>query len=888
VSIISCSSPKNNEQLLIDAQTSIAQGDKAEAVINLKNILQSDPNHSDARYLLGKIYFSTNDHLRAEKELLKSVNSNPENNKAILLLAKTQLSLSQFNNVIDTLINKNFTKTEDDIYALVLKGQAYLSLGKINLAKESIQEANDISSESQYSILGNALVSAFENSSEEALTLIDALLKKDSTFQDALLLKGSILSNRHEYKKAAETYLAFFNLNPNHFGIRTLVTHNYIKAGDFELAKPHVEALLKINDNHPTINLLAAQIKYFEQYYEEAKYLATKVINSTNNALAQMIVGLSSFHLGQYEQAYYQLNAIADLLPNDHKVNKVIALLQVKLGFTEELYETLEQLSDLTSDDATLYANIGQELVSNNDRVSAQKMFSKANVLAPDNALIKAQLGMIKLLNTDKTGLDELQQAINLDPNFKAANIALAMTYLKNKEIEKAKKIAEEWLAAKPNNVTAMILRGNIALKANNKEDAIEYFNKVVSLSPKNIVALFNLAVIASDKEQYKKSNNYLEQLFAVDLEYFFAYRLAISNSLKLNSQQQLEEKLLSYIKKSPNAIWPKVIIARRLTLKGEYQHAINILETLDDYKVLPNFYLLTLSNALLMSKNSKKLALMFEQWQYAQPENDAAYLSYIDILNKQENYKLALDVAQKALSNNKLQKHFQLLALESYYLLATNQVELASKKINHLVEIDPDHGFLLRVRGQLSLAQSNYPAAIDYFSRSLQLNKKVDTNLYLMTAYKENGQINKAINLLEAELKLTPNNPRYTRLLAELYATNSPKNAINSYQKLLKKNPNDVVALNNIAWVYIEQNDFDQAIVFSTKAKNIAPNHPQILDTYGLVLTKKNRLEEAIKVLTLANNLLPDDSEIIKHLADAYEANNQPKKAKKLIEKNR
>jgi putative PEP-CTERM system TPR-repeat lipoprotein len=882
--LISCSSPKDNAQLLIEAKALIAQNEKSEAVINLKNILQKDPTHSEARFLLGKIYLGADDYLSAEKEFRRAVKNNPENVQAILMLAKTQLSLSQFDNVIVTLKDASFVNTKDQVYKLLLTGQAYLSLEKIDLAKEQIQEANDLSSDSQHSILGNALVAAYENSSNEALAILNDLLAKDDKFQEAWLLKGSIHSNEKQFKEAAEAYLAYFKLKPANFGIQTLVAHNYIKANDFESAKPHVDALLKINDNHPTINVLAAQIRYSEEDYLASKELADKAVSSTNNALAQMISGLSSYHLGRYEQAYYQLNTIADLLPKDHRVNKVLALLQGKLGYEKELKETLGQFTQLTEDDALLYANIGQELANKGDKKAAQEMFSKASDLAPDNARIKAQLGIIKLLNTDDSGLIELKKAIDLDPNFKSANIALVMNYLKNNETQKAKEIADQWLAKNPKNTAAIILRGNIALQSKQKNEAIKYFNQATIIEPENVVPWFNLAVIAADKKHFIKSNELLDKIFALDLEYPYAYRLAISNSLKLDKQLELEAKILAFIKGNPNAIWPRVILAKRLTIKKEYQQAINLLEELTNYKTLPNFYFLTLANTLTVSKDQKKLTDMYTLWQKSQPKNKTAFLTHIDILDKQKNYKQALLITRKALAQEELKSNFQLLALEAYYLLATNQIELASKKVNYLATIEPNHAFLLRVQGQLALAQSNFPDAIDFLSRSLDLNKTTSTGLYLVTAYKGNSQPEKAIALLKSELKLSPDNPIYTRTLAEMYVESNPKKAIESYNDMIEKNPNDFAALNNLAWTLYKNDNLEQAYTYATRAKGLAPKHPQILDTYGIILLKLKKFDEAIAVLTQAKNIQPNDKAIITHLADAYKANNQTDEAKELL----
>ncbi len=885
LSVISCSGSKDTATLLVEAEALIQKREVSEAVINLKNILQKNPDHDQARFLLGSAYLSIDNYHNAEKEFQRAIIVNPDNNKARLMLAKAHLNLNKFENVIESLKNQQFTSTDDQVYALLLLGQAYLSLDDIDLAKEKFLEANIINSDSLHSILGMAILAAFENRNEEALNLVNKLLKQDNSYIQAWILKGSIYNKQRDYLLAAEAYSSYSKLKPKNIGIRTLVAHNYIRAGEYSLAKPYIDDLRKVNENHPTINTLAAQLKYSEQNYAAAKELADSVVNATNNGLAQMISGLSSFQLKNYEQAYYQLNAIADQLPKGHQVNKVLAILQVKLGYTDELKETLGRFSELTAADATVYANMGIEFVNKGDKKSALDMLNKASLLAPKDEKIQAHLGIFKLLNSDKSGIANLEKAIHINPNFKAANIALAMNYLKKGEVEKAKATATQWITSDPMNTSALILRGSISLKAGEKNEAITYFKKAQKIDPTNLIAAFNLAVVASEEGDYKKSNNYLDEIFSIDLEYPLAYRLAISNSLRLNKQGELKIKLQSIIEKNPEAIWPRIILARKLVVEKNYQQAITLLEYSKDYKNLPTPYLLTLSNALLTAKQDEKLSLMYTQWQHDQPTNETAYLSYIDILDKRKDYEQALKNVRKGLSQEGLNSNFQLLSLEPYYLLATKQAELANKKIQLLANSNPDNAFILRVQGQVALSQENYSSAVKYLARSYELNKKIPVGLFLVTAYKKNDENQKAIDFLTSELKNNPNIDLYKKALAELYIDNDPSKAANYYLQLLKKHPNDIVTLNNLAWTYYQENNLESAYIYATKAKVLSPKHPKILDTYGIILTKQNKLDQAIAILELAYSLAPNDVDIKAHLVSAYKANNQQDKAEKLLE---
>ena len=884
--IFSCSPAKDNSQLLTQAQQQIQSGNIPEAVINLKNIIKTAPNHAYARYLLGKIYLDADNYQSAQKELVKSLAQDPTNQQAILLLGKAYLSLSQYSLITELLEDKQFANVNDQIYALLLSGQAYLNSGNKALAKEKISEANDLSSDSHYTMLGKALIAAYENSSDEALSLLDNIIEQDSSFIDAWLLKGSIHSNLQQYRKAAEAYSAYNKQKPKNFGIETLIAHNYIKSGDFQLARPYVERLIKINKNHPTINVLAAQLKYVDKNYQEAKTLANKVINSTNNGLAQMISGLSDFYLGNFEQSYYQLNAIADQLPKEHQINKILALLQVKLGYNNELTKTLNKVLEFNSNDADFYANLAMEYNNQGDTNSALDMFREANKLAPDNAKIKAQLGIIKLKNNDKTGIKELEQAIALDPEFQPANIALAMNYLKNNDVQKAIDLAESWLIKSPNNVSALILRGNIAIKSSTPSDAVVFFKKALNTSPKNVTALFNLAVLSSNEADFKQSNLYLDELFNADLEYPYAYRLAISNALALNKEEDLERKIFSIIEKSPTAVWPRVIIARRLTIKKQFKSAFDILNELTNYAELPYIYFQTMALTLTKGNDPKRLSMVFERLLQHQPNNETAYLDYINILDQQKNYEQALLTVSLALQQKTLQNNLQLRSLEAYYLLATMHLERAHKKILILANQYPKHAFILRLQGQLALARQNYKSAIEYLSLSLNTNSNIDTKKYLVNAFILNNQPDSAISLIKKQLTKTPNNEAFLKLLAEIDIDKNPDSAIKYYENLVKNKPNDFGALNNLAWVYMKKGNLEKALQYALKAKKLVPKHPQILDTYGQILIKQNKLADAISTLSAAYDLHPYNKQIMLSLKAAYLANNNTKQADEISKK--
>lgn len=884
LTIASCSETKTTVELKAGANTSMQSGDISTAIILLKNIIKENPNDGEARFLLGKAYIQHDDFLSAEKELNKAVELNFTSPELNLLIARNLLAKNEFDEVTNTLDPTAFKSDDDKILAHFMVAKAYLNLENLDKAKEHIDQSNTINENSPHTLLGLALIAEYQSESVQALALIQKVISHPPTLPEALILKGSIENKMGEFESAAESYANYLKLKPNSLMVKTLVAHNLIRADKFQQAQVIINDLLLVSEQHPTINLLAAQLALVDKKYDVSKVFANKVLMSTNNGLAQIILGLSDYYLGNDEQAYYQLNAVADALPKNHKIHQVLAVLQLKLGYTDELNQSLANIDNQDIENAALFANIGKGLAQQGNFQAANKLFERAVKISPDSAKIKTQQGILKLLSTDQTGIEDLQKAITLDPELKEANVSLAMAYLKQNEIKKATEISEKWLDNKPDNIYALLLRGNIAIKASELNLAKAYFNQALMIDKNNVTPLFNIAVIEAEQKNYKASTDLLDKIIAINIEHPSAYRLLISNARQLKEEDELEKKLSLLIKSFPDSVWPRIILSQKLIIEKQYQYADKILEALDNYESLPVVYFTTLNHNYLIQKKYNKIESLYIAWQKAQPNNTKAYTLQLEFLDKQQDYKSALKISQAALSNQTLSKDFQLLSFESYFLLLTSQLEQASRKVHYLAKIKPNDPFVLRIQGQIFLAKKEYSLAAQYLKQSFELKENLYTGLYLATAYKNLNDSDSAIKILEAELAKSPSNNIYRSRLAELYINKSPSDAIHHYKQVVSTNPNDFLALNNLAWVLLQNNDLEQAFKFSSQAYALAPAHPQILDTLGMILTSKEQFKEAIDILTKASMLASTNVEITLHLAKAYLGNNEKQKAEELI----
>ena len=94
-------------------------------------------------------------------------------------------------------------------------------------------------------------------------------------------------------------------------------------------------------------------------------------------------------------------------------------------------------------------------------------------------------------------------------------------------------------------------------------------------------------------------------------------------------------------------------------------------------------------------------------------------------------------------------------------------------------------------------------------------------------------------------------------------------KEAVEGYKGVLKKQPDHLATLNNLAWILGELKD-PSAIGYAEKAYTMAPRNAGVLDTYGWLLFNSGNAKRGLELLTQAAASAPQEVEIRVHLAKA------------------
>jgi Flp pilus assembly protein TadD len=155
-------------------------------------------------------------------------------------------------------------------------------------------------------------------------------------------------------------------------------------------------------------------------------------------------------------------------------------------------------------------------------------------------------------------------------------------------------------------------------------------------------------------------------------------------------------------------------------------------------------------------------------------------------------------------------------------------------------------------------------------FVKASQVDPRlVDPHVRLAELYLAGGKYDEAVGHALATLEVDPANASAMMVAGTAYQqTGDAAKAREQYQTLLKLNPKNAGAANNLAVLLCEQmKDLDGALMYARLAQQLAPGDPHVDDTLGWILFQRRSFDEAAKLLRSSAERLPDSPTVLYHL---------------------
>jgi Flp pilus assembly protein TadD len=189
-------------------------------------------------------------------------------------------------------------------------------------------------------------------------------------------------------------------------------------------------------------------------------------------------------------------------------------------------------------------------------------------------------------------------------------------------------------------------------------------------------------------------------------------------------------------------------------------------------------------------------------------------------------------------------------------------------------------------LRGDTLQAQGKQKEAVDAFVKAFEKRPGKALILKLILAEQRAGLSERAKQRAERWLQDHPDDSAVRSVLAaSTHLEGDESAAMAQYEQVLEHNPRNVVALNNLAWLYDRKGD-PRALDLAKRANDILPNRAEVADTYGWLLVKSGQIEKGLAIIERAVEQAPDNGDIRYHHAAALYKAGETERARQVIEK--
>ena len=297
-----------------------------------------------------------------------------------------------------------------------------------------------------------------------------------------------------------------------------------------------------------------------------------------------------------------------------------------------------------------------------------------------------------------------------------------------------------------------------------------------------------------------------------------------------------------------------------------------------------------TQSGMVLMAKGESDKA--FAEWTQAIQDSD----SYTPARVALARYLLAAGdptEAEKAIVKVVQDEPANIAALALYAraLAAQSRFDLADSVLERAKAIDANAGEVRDAIGDLATAQQQYGLAMAAYQSALSRDPNDDDALTGLVRLYRRGHVTKAmITQLETVAMHPPHSTALLLLAGHLYADHQEftdarrcfnaaatleqdadrgdstllkaeaaenrgdvNAAISGYETAMVRGDRTGIAANNLAWIYVQQRQFDRALELAQKARALRPADPAVLDTTALAYIGRHQYPAAVDLLKRA-----------------------------------
>jgi len=434
----------------------------------------------------------------------------------------------------------------------------------------------------------------------------------------------------------------------------------------------------------------------------------------------------------------------------------------------------------------------------------------------------------------------------------------IQLLILKNR-LDDATKLNNELLKSNSHDADALVYKGQIQLRQNDSQGAVESLQTAVRYDSGSAVAHYQLGLAYAQKRDFQRAESEWREAVRIRPDLVDAQKALATLELNRGENDTVVRTAQQIIAAQPYSADGFIIKAVAETAAQKYadaQHDVEEAMKRAPQSPVPD---VQMGNIHLSQKHFADAEKSYRQALDKDPSSSDALGGLLNTYFAQKQFDKVIAAARDQIAKSPNNSNF-------YDLLGT----------------------------AFSNGKKDYPNAEAALRKAVDLDKNnIDALEKLGKVQVLMGATDQAIALYQQSIKDNPQEVRFYILVGELYESKHDwDQAKTFYQQALKITPDHPLASNNLAYLMLEQGgNVDVALNMAQTARRGMPESSNAADTLGWAYFRKGIYDSAISQFQEALRLnekqgAPDDAEVHYHLGLAYQKANRLALARQQLEK--
>jgi tetratricopeptide (TPR) repeat protein len=619
---------------------------------------------------------------------------------------------------------------------------------------------------------------------------------------------------------------------------------------------------------------------------------------------------------GSFEDAKTRIQPVLDRDPTNAQAQLVMGNALMGLKDLDGAVREIEEAIRLDPDRAYAYSSLAAARLAQGDRAQAKGALEKAVEVEPKSVRARLALAYYYWATGEIVPAEETyKSAVAVGPKDNLANRSIAAFYAGTKRPQMAEpylkaladtgnpasvlQLADFYVSLKRTNEATALLTpltkdpaagseaqvrlAAIAYRDNDKARGHSLVDAVIAKDPRHLRALLLKAEWLTLEGKPRDALERAQAAVKSDATSAEAHFAAGVLQAQLRMRKEAMAEFNEVLRLNPRATRAQVYLSRLNLMEGSAENAITFAEGALSTSPQDPEARLSLVRGLLGRRDTTRAEQELATLLKTYPRVGTLYAVEGALKVQKKDYAGARVSYARALELNPLSTE-ALAGLTGLDLFEKKPADARARVEKRLAE-NPNNVELLMLAGRVYANTRDFPRAEASLRKAIQ-NDSAASRAYPMLAQVllVSGKLDQARAEFDQMVERDGGKNVAAATMAAMIVHSQGKkaDAKKRYETIMSTSPKAVVAANNLAWMYQEDNEkLDDALRLAQLAAAAMPDSAEVQDTIGMIYFKKELPALAVSAFERSVEKAPDSADYHYHLAMALAKAGESKRAR-------